>query len=77
MLKQGKKNVGANIKELIADNSKKGTAKGANGKVRPMKQIVAIAISASKKNEPKHSKAHEKGESKSVKLAEKKMYKKS
>lgn len=43
------KNVKKNIKELIADNKKSGKAKGANGKKRPMKQIVAIAYSASKK----------------------------
>jgi hypothetical protein len=45
MLKKGKKNVGANIRELIADNKKTGKAKGANGKVRPMRQILAIALS--------------------------------
>lgn len=44
-LKSGKKNIGKNITELKADNKKKGKAKGANGKVRPMKQIVAIALS--------------------------------
>jgi hypothetical protein len=44
------KNVGQNIKELIADNKKSGKAKGANGKPRSRKQILAIAISASKKN---------------------------
>lgn len=43
------KNVQKNIKELVADNKKKGKAMGANGKKRPMKQIVAIAYSASKK----------------------------
>jgi hypothetical protein len=46
-LKKGKKNVGYNIKELKADNKKKGKAKGAGGKARPMKQIVAIALSKS------------------------------
>jgi len=44
-LKKGKKNVGYNVKELIADNKKKGKAMGANGKKRPMKQILAIALS--------------------------------
>lgn len=39
----------SNIKELIADNKKKGKAKGANGKKRPMKQILAIAYSMKKK----------------------------
>lgn len=43
------KNVQKNIKELIADNKKKGKARGANGKKRPIKQIVAIAYKASKK----------------------------
>ena len=44
-LKKGKKNIGKNITELKADNLKKGKAMGANGKKRPMKQIVAIALS--------------------------------
>jgi len=44
-LLKGKKNIGKNIRELKADNMKKGKAKGANGKVRPMKQILAIALS--------------------------------
>lgn len=48
-LKSGKKNFQSNIKELIADNNKKGKAKGANGKERTMKQILAIAYSVSKK----------------------------
>lgn len=43
------KNVQKNVKELIADNKKTGKARGANGKKRPMKQILAIAYSASKK----------------------------
>jgi len=43
-LKSGKKNIGYNIKELKADNKKKGKAKGANGKARPMNQILAIAL---------------------------------
>lgn len=43
-LKIGAKNIGANIKELKKDNLKKGKAKGANGKVRPVKQIKAIAL---------------------------------
>lgn len=43
------KNVSKNIKELYADNKKKGKARGANGKVRSRKQIIAIAYSASKK----------------------------
>ena len=43
------KNVLKNIKELYADNKKAGKAKGNNGKKRSRKQIIAIAISASKK----------------------------
>ena len=50
-LLKGKKNIGKNITELKADNKKKGKAKGANGKVRPMKQILAIALSQSKKKQ--------------------------
>lgn len=44
-LKKGKKNIGYNIKELMKDNKKKGKAKGANGKARSKKQILAIALS--------------------------------
>lgn len=43
------KNVGKNIKELIADNKKKGKAKGANGKPRSKKQILAISIAVAKR----------------------------
>lgn len=43
------KNVSKNIKELIADNKKKGKAKGAGGKARPMKQIIAISLNAAGK----------------------------
>lgn len=42
------KNVGKNIKELRADNRKKGKAKGANGKPRSQKQILAIAFNAAR-----------------------------
>lgn len=52
-LKKGKKNIGKNIKELIADNKKEGKERGAKGKVRPMKQILAIAISTAKKGKKK------------------------
>lgn len=50
-LKKGssKKAFVANIKELVADNKKSGKAMGANGKKRPMKQILAIAYSQKKK----------------------------
>lgn len=44
-LKSGKKSIGANIRELKKDNLKKGKARGANGKPRSQKQIVAIALS--------------------------------
>lgn len=43
------KNIGKNIKELVADNKKSGKAKGANGKARPMKQIIAISLNAAGK----------------------------
>lgn len=43
------KNVSKNIKELYADNKKSGKAKGASGKPRSRAQILAIALSASKK----------------------------
>lgn len=43
------KNVGKNIRELRKDNKKKGKARGANGKLRSKKQILAIALSAAKK----------------------------
>lgn len=45
MLKKGKKNIGANITELQKDNLKKGKARGAGGKPRSEKQILAIALS--------------------------------
>jgi len=38
-----------NFHELYADNKKKGKARGANGKKRSRKQIIAIALSKSKK----------------------------
>lgn len=43
-LLKGKKNIGKNIRELKADNLKKGIAKGAGGTARPMKQILAIVL---------------------------------
>jgi len=48
-LLKGKKNIGKNITELKKDNLKKGKEKGANGKIRPMKQIIAIALNTVKK----------------------------
>lgn len=44
------KNVGQNVRELMADNKKSGKAKGANGKSRSRKQIVAIALNAAGKS---------------------------
>jgi hypothetical protein len=43
------KNVKKNIKELYLDNKKTGKAKGANGKARPAKQILAIALKGKKR----------------------------
>lgn len=43
------RNVSKNIRELYADNKKKGKARGANGKTRSRAQIIAIAMSASRK----------------------------
>lgn len=42
------KAISYNIKELIADNKKSGKARGASGKPRSRKQILAIAISKAK-----------------------------
>lgn len=47
------RNVSKNIKELYADNKKKGKARGANGKPRSRKQIIAIAMAAAKKSKKK------------------------
>lgn len=43
------KNVSKNIKELYADNKKSGKARGANGKPRSRKQIIAISLHAAGK----------------------------
>jgi len=43
------KNVSKNMHELSLDNKKKGKARGANGKLRSHKQMVAIALSAASK----------------------------
>ena len=45
-LKKGKNNVGYNMRELMADNKKKGKARGMNGKPRSMDMMRAIALSA-------------------------------
>lgn len=47
------KSVSKNIRELMKDNMKKGKAMGANGKKRPMKQILAIALSKAGKSKKK------------------------
>lgn len=44
-----KKKFVSNIKELIRDNQKKGKARGADGKPRTMKQILAIAYAQKRK----------------------------
>jgi hypothetical protein len=43
------KNVSKNFRELYEDNKKSGKARGANGKPRSRKQIIAIALSKSPK----------------------------
>lgn len=43
--KATQKAISYNIRELMADNKKQGKARGANGKPRSRKQILAIAIS--------------------------------
>jgi len=54
---RGKDAVGFNIRELEADNKKSGKEKGANGKPRSHKQIIAIALNAAgKSNKPKGKK---------------------
>jgi hypothetical protein len=45
--------VGRNIRELKADNKKKGKARGAGGKKRSQKQIIAIALNAAGKSNKK------------------------
>lgn len=55
MLKKGssKKTISANIRELYKDNMKSGKAKGAGGKARSRKQILAIALSTAGKSKRK------------------------
>jgi len=54
-LKKGssKKTISMNIRELYKDNKKTGKAKGAGGKVRSQKQIIAIALSTAGKSRRK------------------------
>ena len=40
------KDIGKNIRELRADNRRKGKSRGAGGKARSQKQILAIALRA-------------------------------
>ena len=47
------RSVSQNISELVKDNKNKGKARGANGKKRPMKQIIAIALSQAGKSKKK------------------------
>jgi len=42
-------NVSQNIRELYADNKKSGKERGAGGRVRSRKQIIAIALSKARK----------------------------
>jgi hypothetical protein len=46
---KSKKAIASRFRELYADNKKTGKAKGANGKPRSRKQIVAIALAKNKK----------------------------
>ena len=47
------RNVSANIRELYADNKKSGKERGAKGKMRSKKQIIAIALAAAGKSKKK------------------------
>jgi hypothetical protein len=47
------RNVASNMRELYADNKKKGKERGAKGKMRSKKQIVAIALAAAGKSKNK------------------------
>lgn len=42
--------VSKNMRELYADNKRTGKARGANGKPRSRKQIIAIALAAARKS---------------------------
>ena len=44
-----------NIRELYKDNKKKGKEKGANGKARSRKQMIAIAFEMEKRMKKYHS----------------------
>ena len=92
MLKKGKSNIGKNITELKADNKKSGKAKGDGWTPRPMKQILAIALSTAgvkpkkitnmkmdmkMEGKKENMKKHEKMETSKFKKIEKKAEKKS
>lgn len=47
------KSVSKNIRELMRDNKKKGKARGAGGKPRSRRQIIAIALNAAGKSRKK------------------------
>lgn len=47
------KDISKSIKELYKDNKKKGKARGANGKPRSRKQILAVALNAAGKSKKK------------------------
>lgn len=47
------KTMGSIMHELKMDNKKKGKAKGAGGKARPRKQMIAIAMSKLGKSKKK------------------------
>jgi len=49
------KSVSANMHELSLDNKKQGKEKGAGGKPRSQKQMIAIALSAAGKSKYKRS----------------------
>lgn len=44
------RNVAANIRELMLDNKKSGKERGAKGKMRSKKQIIAIALAAARRS---------------------------
>lgn len=47
------KDVSANIREMYADNKKKGKERGAKGKPRSRAQMIAIAMHAAGKSKKK------------------------
>ena len=52
------KDVSANMREMYADNKRKGKARGAGGKVRSRAQMIAIAMSAAGKSKNKAGDMH-------------------